>query len=196
VGRTGRKLQREENFKGDEMRKSLFFGAVCFWATVLMAGGKFTPLNVKTGLWQDTATTIVTGGLGIPPEMMSRLTPEQRARYEAAMKHEANGTPKTRTYKACLTQKQLNEEPFADRNHGNMKCKETVINSTSSDFEVREQCAEGSANSDIHMKVHAIDSGHVVGNSETTATMGGRTMHSTMKLDFKWVGATCPAGVH
>jgi hypothetical protein len=178
------------------MRKSLIFGVVCLWATVLMAGGKITPLNVKTGLWQNTATTTITGGLGIPPEMMSRLTPEQRARYEAAMKHEANGTPRTRTTKSCLTQKKLNEDPFSDRKRADMKCKETVINSTSSDLDIREQCEEESSNSDIHMKIHAIDSEHVVGNSEVTATMGGRTMHSTMKLDFKWVGATCPAGVH
>jgi hypothetical protein len=185
-----------KNFKGDEMRKSLFFGAVCLWATVLMAGGKITPLNVKTGLWQNTATTTVTGGLGIPPEMMSRLTPEQRARYEAAMKSHANGTPRTRTYKSCLTQKQLNEDPFADPNRKEMKCQQTVIKSTGSDLEVREQCGEGTSNGDVHIKFHAIDSEHVVGSGETTATMGGRTMHSTMKMEFKWVGATCPAGVH
>jgi hypothetical protein len=178
------------------MRKSLIFGVVCLWATVLMAGGKITPLNVKTGLWQNTATTIVTGGLGIPPEMMSRLTPEQRARYEAAMKHEANGTPRTRTTKSCLTQKNLNEDPFGKESREDMKCKETVITSTGSDLEVREQCSGGTSSSDIHMKAHAIDSEHVVGTTETTVTMGGRTMHSTGKIDFKWLGATCPAGVH
>jgi hypothetical protein len=178
------------------MGKNLLFAAVCLWATVLMAGGKITPLNVKTGLWQNTVTTTVTGGLGMPPEVIARLTPEQRARYEAAMKNHANGTPRTRTTKSCLTRKKLSEDPFADQNRENMKCKETVIKSTGSDLEVREQCAEGTSNGDVHMKFHAIDSEHVVGNGETTATMGGRTMHSTMKMDFKWVGASCPAGVH
>ncbi len=179
------------------MRKSLFFGAVCLWATVLMAGGKITPLNVKTGLWQNTATTTVTGALGMPPELMARLTPEQRARYEAAMKkHAANGTPRTRTYKSCLTQKNLNENPFDDPSRGEMKCQQTVITSTGSDLEFREHCAGGTTHADFHMKLHAIDSEHIVGNSDNTATMGGRTMHSTMKMDFKWAGATCPAGVH
>ena len=48
------------------MGKSMFFGAVCLWATVLLAGGKVTPLNVKTGLWETTSTTMINGSIGWP----------------------------------------------------------------------------------------------------------------------------------
>jgi len=179
------------------MRRSVFFCAVCLCATALMAGGKITPLNVKTGLWESTSTTTMNGALGVPPELLAQMTPEQKARYEAAMKHMANGAPRARTYKNCLTEKQLKEDPFKDKEQtGDMKCHETVIRSTGSDIEVRESCSEGTSSGEAHMTFHASSPEHVNGTGEITATMGGRTMHSTIKIDSKWQGATCPAGTH
>ena len=178
------------------MGKSMFFGAVCLWATVLLAGGKVTPLNVTTGLWETTSTTMINGSIGLPPELIARMTPEQRAKFEAAMKRRANGTPTTRTYKSCLTKKQLNEDPFTDKDHGKMKCQENVINSTGSDLEVKESCAEEGGKGDVHISYHAFDSEHVTGNGEVTMTMNGHTMNSKLKYESKWLGATCPAGVN
>jgi hypothetical protein len=174
-------------------RNILIWGVTCLWASALVAGGKIK-LNVKTGLWQTTATTTLSGSLGIPPEMAAKLTPEQRAKFEQAMKKEGSGTPKTRTYKSCLTEKNLTEDPFTDKDQGKMKCQETVIKSTSTDLEVRESCTDGTAKSDMHMSFHAASAEHVIGSGNVTTTMGGRTMNSVMKMDSKWMSAACPAG--
>lgn len=177
------------------MRKIIALGVLCLWASGLWAGGKVKPLNVKTGLWQTTSTNTVTGSMGIPPEMAAKMTPAQRAKFEAAMKKQASGVPRTRTYKNCVTEKNLNEDPFTDKND-KMKCQETVIKSTGTDLEVREACTDGSSKSDVHMVFHANSSEHVTSSGNVAVTMGGRTMHSAMKMDSKWVAASCPAGTH
>src|SRR5215472_5348689 len=110
------------------MKRMILLGAVCLSATVLLAqtqknidqapapvktAMKMTPMNVKTGLWQSTSTVAITGGLGLPPDVAAKLTPEQKARYEAAMQAQAGGHTSTHTNKSCLTQKDLTTDPFA-----------------------------------------------------------------------------------
>lgn len=175
------------------MRKMIALGVAFLLPAALVAGGKIK-LNVKTGLWQTTTTNTVTGSMGIPPEMAAKLTPAQRARYEAAAKKQASGTPRTATHKDCLTPEKLQEDPFTDKSHGdNAKCQETVIKSTATDLEVRELCTYGSSKSDIHLSFHADSPEHVTGSGTTTATTGGKVMKSAMKMDSKWVSAACPA---
>jgi hypothetical protein len=176
------------------MKKMIVLGVAFLLPAALWAGGK-VKLNVKTGLWQTTVTNTVTGSMGLPPEMAAKLTPDQRARFEAAQKKQASGTPRTETHKDCLTPEKLEEDPFTDKSHGDeAKCEETVIKSTASDLEVRELCTYGSSKSDIHLSFHADSPEHVTGSGTTTANVGGREMKSTMKMDSKWISAACPAG--
>jgi len=85
------------------MQKNTSLGLIFLWAPVLLASGDVQPLNIKTGLWQLTMTTTVSGRPPIPPEALARMTPEQRAKFEAAMKARASHGPRTRTYKNCVT---------------------------------------------------------------------------------------------
>src|ERR1700676_2872864 len=92
--------QKGTNFsRRIEMRKILSSTLICLSAeVVLLAAGKVQPLNVKTGLWQVSTTTTMSGLPDIPPEMQARLdqmTPEQRAKMEAMMKSRFGGTPQT-----------------------------------------------------------------------------------------------------
>jgi hypothetical protein len=176
------------------MRKIIALGVALLFPSALVAGGKIK-LNVKTGLWQTTNTNAVSGNMGIPPEMAAKLTPAQRARFEAAQKKQGSGTPRTVTHKDCLTPEKLAEDPFTDRSHGdNAKCEETVIKSTATDLEVHELCTYGSSKAEIHLSFHADSPEHVTGSGTTTATADGHVMNSTMKMDSKWISATCPAG--
>src|SRR5215475_7782194 len=98
------------------MRKMIALGVALLLPLTLVAGGK-VKLNVKTGLWQTTITNTAAGSMGLPPEMAAKLTPAQRARYEAAAKKQASGTPRTETHKDCLTPEKLAEDPFTDKTH-------------------------------------------------------------------------------
>jgi Spy/CpxP family protein refolding chaperone len=57
-------------------------------------------LNVKLGLWE---TTFVAQTSGMPPIDTSNLTPEQRARIEAAMEMAKNRAATPHTVRTCLT---------------------------------------------------------------------------------------------
>jgi len=178
------------------MRKMIAFGIALLLPLALVAGGKIK-LNVKTGLWQTTNTNTVNGSMGLPPELAAKMTPAQRARFEAAAKKQASGVARTVTHKDCLTPEKLAEDPFTDKSHGdNLKCQETVIKSTATDLDVRELCTDGSSKSDIHLSFHADSPEHVTGSGTTIVTMGGREMNSVMKMDSRWIAATCPAGKH
>ena len=187
------------------MRKMIVFGAVCLSATVLLAqtqkknseqvpAAKMTPMNVKTGLWQSTSTITVTGSLGLPPEVLAKMTDEQKARYAAAMQAQSGGHSSTHTNKGCLTQKDLTTDPFARNNSDdeNIHCHGTLLSSTSTDIVLQETCS-GEATMNYTMKIHADSAEHAIGTGTGTATMGGHTMNSSVKFDSKWIGATCPA---
>jgi hypothetical protein len=199
------------------MRKSLFFGAACLLASVFFTlygksqqrpQGKepehsqvsITPIDVKMGLWQVTSTTTTNGMIGLPPEMMAQMTPEQRAQFEAAMRGRGNGTPRTITYKSCLRdKKELSEDPFSSlKSHPEVECEKKSVKSTSTDVEVSGSCTakEMDAKGDFHISFHAVNSEHVIGTGQSNMTVNGRTMKSEMKYDSKWLGATCPADVN
>src|SRR6516165_4695061 len=115
-----------------------------------------------------------------------RWTPAQRARFEAAKK-QGSGTPRTVSHKDCLTSEKLAEDPFTDKPHGdNVKCDETILKSTSTDFEVRELCSYGSSKTDVHLSFHADSPEHVTGSGTTHSTVGGHELNSTMKMESKW----------
>lgn len=164
-------------------------------APALMAQEKITPLNVKTGLWQSTTTIAVSGSMGIPPEMEAKLTPEQRARMEAAMKQSGTGQPHTTTNKGCIKQEDLTRDPFAPgKNDAEMKCHENLIRSTSSDADVDVNCTDPRGNtSQFHVTFHAIDQEHVTGTGHGNISMYGHTMKSDWKMQSQWVQASCPA---
>jgi hypothetical protein len=45
---------------------------------------KLEPLNVKIGLWENTTTISSSGAVGIPPERLAKMSPEQRASGSSA----------------------------------------------------------------------------------------------------------------
>ncbi|MGA2963975.1 MAG: DUF3617 domain-containing protein [Candidatus Korobacteraceae bacterium] len=183
------------------MRNAIFYGAVLLWATILLAASNPQPLNVKTGLWQVVQTSTAAGTPPIPADLQAKLdqmTPEQRARMETMIKSRFGGTPTTRTYQKCITTKDLDTTPLL--NQPDDKCTWTVLSSTGSEMEVRgTSCAAGrdqGMQTDIHIKVQALDSENVKASAEGTATGNGHTVNISNTFSGKWIGATCPAGTN
>ena len=167
------------------MRKTMFFvGGLTICAAVLFAATEQQPLDVKTGLWQ-VETTVKYSGLSPQMQaMMDRMTPEQRS----AM---GFGTPKT--YKTCVTQKNLNT-PWVQ---GDNNCRWTVLKSTSSDLEVRgNSCRAGkneTMDSQVELKIHAVDSEHVRATMHGTGVGGGNNISLDGTYMGKWLSASCPS---
>src|SRR5262249_9492942 len=113
------------------------------------SANKLQPLNVKLGLWENTTTISSSGALGIPPEKLAKMSPEQRARVEAALKARSGQSAHTNTYKSCLTKDQLQKTPFADKQN----CAETLISSSAKEAEVSFECTMEEAKGSGTMKI-------------------------------------------
>lgn len=183
------------------MKKTLIVISLGLWAAVAVsAAGTVQPLQVKPGLWQVTLNNQIAGMPAIPADMQARLAampPEQRAKIEAMMQKEFGGAPQGRTFKSCLTEKDLNNrEPWGS----GTKCTWTVLTSTSTDLEARGTSCDMGKNqgmtSEIHVKIHVIDSEHVKATYDGSMTGNGHTTTLNGSYASHWVGPTCPADMH
>src|SRR5437879_2009920 len=77
-------------------------------------------LDVRMGLWEVTSTTDIGGQL--PPIDTSKMTPEQKAQFDAVV-NGIMGAHSTVT-KTCMTKEKMNRSAFLD--DSNKTCKQTV----------------------------------------------------------------------
>src|SRR5258708_23095420 len=96
-------------------RSQLLLPLVVCFSLLLWAADKLTPLNIREGLWEMTVTHSMTGMPAIPPDTLAKMTPEQRARVEAAMKQSGMGGPTADVPKECGTKEKLDKQSaFSD----------------------------------------------------------------------------------
>jgi hypothetical protein len=147
----------------------------------------FQPLNVRTGLWQNALTTTTGGDSMIPANLLSRLSPERRAKMEAAMKERAAENGHTVTYQSCVTSEELKEMPFADKQN----CTETLLNSSSTEAQINFVCTMDEFKAKGTMQIHATSTTSVQGSGSGTATGNGQSMNITSTLSGHWLKADC-----
>jgi hypothetical protein len=148
---------------------------------------KYQPLNVKTGLWEKTATYKTGGHMPVPAGMLEKLTPDQRARFEARMNARSSGNTRTTTERSCLTAQQLNDPTdLADKG-----CTVTVTESTSSKATGSISCRIQGMEMTGTAEFDAIDQEHVQGTEHVTSTGNGNTMTTDVTFTSKWIGSSC-----
>jgi hypothetical protein len=102
----------------------------------------FHALDVKTGQWETTVTGQITGAPAIPAEVLTQLTPEQRAKMESAM---GGRGAKPMVTTSCKTKEKLNQAWTTGQNQ--KSCTTTVTSSSSSKQEVHLECSQDGAHS-------------------------------------------------
>jgi hypothetical protein len=155
------------------------------------APAKLQPLNVKTGLWETTATYSMAGELPVAPEMLNRMTPQQRARLEQAMKAES-GNAKTMTYQGCLKKEDLEHPNFTDKK----QCTWTTLESSSTKVKGSASCVfKDPEMSDAKVngsgEFVAIDQEHVKGSMHMKVTGAGHEMNSNSTFASRWLKSDC-----
>lgn len=166
------------------------------WMLVIASAGaglaaeKIQPLDVKLGLWESTTVRQSSGLPPIPPEVLARLTPEQRAKLEAAAKANASRGPRTETRKSCLTKEKLDKAlTFGQSNDTN--CKATIVTSTRTKEEVHFECAGEGMKGSGDMHIEALSSENVKGSIQMNAAGGGNAMKTSVNFTAKWLGPSC-----
>lgn len=167
------------------MRK-LSLALILLSSVALWGADKIQPLNVKPGLWNCTLTTVLSGQMPVPPEMLSQLSPEQRARLEERMK--AGMGAHKHVYQSCATREQINKgEGFTDKK----ECTQTVIKSTPDQLDLHVTCNEEGMQGSGTIHLVVANPGAVSGKGQMSVSEGGRTMHSDVTFSSKWVGSSC-----
>jgi uncharacterized protein DUF3617 len=161
--------------------------AVVACSSVAWGQAKFQPLNVRTGLWESTVSTTSSEHMPLPAELLSRLTPEQRAKFEARMKENTASKTRTSVQKDCETKEKLAEQPFSNQK----ECKQTIVNSTSTKAEVKMTCQFADVRSSGVMHIDALSPESVKGSGQMTSNGGGNTMTVNTSFSAKWIGPSC-----
>jgi hypothetical protein len=165
---------------------------VLFPVAAIAAADNF---KIKPGLWETTTSSQSQGAPVIPPEqkaerdkMMANMSPEMRARVEAAQKKAQINLPPL-VQRSCVTKEDLTQSmPFEGG-----KCTKTVLKSTSTAQEIRVDCTGDRYNSTGTIRVTASNSENWSGTLETTLTPVGGGSPITVKTNMsgKWLGSDC-----
>jgi hypothetical protein len=164
------------------MRSRILLGAVLLG--VAAAASAAERLNMKTGLWEITSVTTVSGMPPLPKELLDQMTPEQRAEMRAAMKTDK---PETDTSRECITDKDL-DHPFESAD--TKDCTETIVSSTRTSQEVRLTCT-GEHESTGVLRVSTPTPGTMSALLDLRAGDGKDAFTVKSQMKGRWLGADC-----
>lgn len=173
------------------MRNAIFAGVILL-APLASWADDIKPLDVKLGLWESTMTNQMSGMPPIPEEVLARLSPDQRAKMEAAMKARGAAGAQPRVTKSCLTKDTLAKAmTFGSEDNG--ACKRTVISSSSSKEEIRFECTDARTNvkSTGNLHLEALNSENIKGASQMSSGDGTHNMNMQISFSSKWLSADC-----
>lgn len=159
--------------------------AVIIALAMASAAAVAQPLDVKLGLWESTVTTETTG---TPPVDTGKMTAEQKARYEAAMKAQQARGPRTRVHKSCMTKEKLERDPVNDNERDG--CTRTMVSSTSTQWHAKIQCT-GKTQRNGDIRVEAVSREHLKGTVQMKAGDDSHAMTVHATIDNRWLGPSC-----
>jgi hypothetical protein len=165
------------------MKKSSFIFTGLALSSLVFAAER---LNVKTGLWEITASTVTQGVPPIPAEVLSKMTAEQRAQLEGVF-GSGEGKPHTHTSKECVTEEDL-AQPFSA--NGDKNCVSTVVKSTSTSQEVDVSC-RGEIGGKGKLRINTPTPESMTGDFEIQAGGGGEAMTIRTQLKGRWLSGSC-----
>lgn len=159
----------------------------CLAAGLTMAASlaSAATLDLRTGLWEVTSAGETTGMPPVPPEVLAKMTPEQRAQMMAAMGNASKPT----VVRSCITQKTLDRGLNFNRPE-RANCTHTITNSSSRQVDVKMQCTgEHPMNGTFH--IEALDRQTMDGKFDMVVSNGANTMTMKRTMHGKWLSNNC-----
>lgn len=142
--------------------------------------------DIKTGAWEVTMSTAMSG-MPVPKDTLDKMSPEQRAKMQAAMAARA-GKDSTRTTTTCVTKQDLDRGQIMKSEDAH--CTRKVLAQTASRYEMDETCT-GPEPSKTHTRFDAKSSESYTAVMDRTQGEGGK-LH--VDMSGRWLGATCKKG--
>lgn len=147
-------------------------------------------LNVKPGLWEIASEGQINGAPPVSDDMMARLTPEQRAKFEAAMQASMANAAKPRLSKHCMTPEKI-QRGLDVEEHSNTTCQKKVLSNSASAMEISEDCSDDHGTTSINEHFELSGPEQITGTVHLVRTAGGKSMTVNSTIHGKWLGASC-----
>jgi hypothetical protein len=147
-------------------------------------------LNVKPGLWEVSSVGQASGVPPIPEDTLAKMTPEQRARFQAAMQATMSNASKPRLFKNCITPEKI-AQGFDVQPNQSASCQRTVTSISSSEFKVSSVCSGPDGGTTMEMHLQATGSEQVSGTVHVVVSRGGKTMTVDNNIHGKWLSSDC-----
>jgi Protein of unknown function (DUF3617) len=149
-------------------------------------------LNLKPGLWEVHSTVKRSGTPPIPDSVIAKLTPEQKAKLDAALKAQASRPPTNSVTKTCITEEDLKKPIPLDPGGRQKSCKSTLVKSSHTMQMIHVECT-GQQNVTGDWKFEAIDPKSMIGTMDMKVSADTHTMTVDGKFQGKWIQASCQA---
>lgn len=153
-----------------------------------LAGSAADRLDVRLGLWEITSVTQMTGMPQLAPDLLAKMTPQQRAQMEAAFQAEASRGPHKDISRECVTQQDL-DHPFSAASE-RKDCKQTTVSSSRSSLETHVVCT-GQNKGTGTFRVTAANPQTISGDYHLTSGEGAHSMVIKSQIKGRWLGADC-----
>jgi Protein of unknown function (DUF3617) len=148
-------------------------------------------LNIKLGLWEIATQANISGAPPIPEDALAKMSPEQRARMQAAIQASMADVAKPKLAKHCVTQEKVAQGFNLDRQHDSTACQKKLITNSSSELKLTETCAEDNGSTSIDEHVQLNNSDQVTGTVHFVKNSGGKTMTVDSTIKGQWLAASC-----
>lgn len=162
---------------------------------MLLAGAAcaadFISLNVRPGTWETSMTTQMSGLPALPPEVLAKMTPEQKAMMESRLKARESQGPKTTVRTQCIRKEDLTKA--MNFTGVSASCKEDVTGSSTSKQEVHFECNSNGMKSVGTVRIETIDPEHVKVSAEINSGEAPHAMKVSTSGTAKWVADACTA---
>lgn len=163
------------------MKRAIIFTGLLLPLLVLAADR----LNVRTGLWEITTSTVTQGTPQIPADVLAKMTPQQRAQMEAAFASRAAAGPHVNTTRDCITEEDLTKPFYREK-----ECSAKIVKNTATSQEIDVVCAgEHSNTGKMHINTPTPES--MNGTMELRMSGGEDAMVIKTQLKGRWLGASC-----
>lgn len=152
-------------------------------------------LDVRTGLWEVTTKRSSTGMPRmpamptLPPEMLARLPPAQRAQIENMMKTRRNVAPGVQAHKVCITQASLDKTP--DFGPAERDCTRTKDSRSARGWQVQQVCRAGGSKQTMNIRYDVVNRETIKGTVDIAMRDGADAITMKQEMQGRWLGADC-----
>lgn len=157
---------------------------------VLAAAADPIKLNIKPGLWEIASEGKIDGAPPIADDQLARMTPDQRARFEAAMQASMAEATKAHLSKNCVTPEKI-ARGLDMQHHDNASCDKKVAVNSASELDINENCSTDKGNTVMREHFQLSGSEQMSGIVHMVRSSGGKSMTIDSTIHGKWLAASC-----